>query len=172
MKFTRSAFIKGFVALALTLSLMTGLISEAFAASVKYNSFKRDIMNGSIDLDTDTIKCMLVTSSYTPDQDAHDKRDDITNEVSGTGYTAGGFELDNKTVTVDNTDNEGVFDADDETLSTATITARGAVCYKSRGGASSADELIVYIDFGSDITSTGGNFVVTWNAEGILNIGD
>ena len=59
-------------------------------ANVIYNRFKRDIANGNIDLDTDTIKVTLVTGAYTPDQDAHDKRDDITNEVSGTGDTAGG----------------------------------------------------------------------------------
>jgi len=139
-------------------------------ADVIYNSFKRDIMNGSIDLDTDTINVMLVTSTYTPDQDAHTKRSDITNEVSGTGYSAGGAALAGKAVTVDNTDNEGVFDANDLTWSTSTITARGAVLYKARGGASSADELICYIDFGSDKSSTAGNFTLQWAAEGILNL--
>jgi hypothetical protein len=139
-------------------------------ADVIFNSFKRDIMNGSIDLDTDTIKVMLVTSSYTPDQDAHDKRDDVTNEVSGAGYSAGGASLANKAVTADNTDNEGVFDADDVTWGSSTITARGAVLYKSRGGASSADELICYIDFGSDKSSSAGNFTLQWAAEGILNL--
>ncbi len=139
-------------------------------ASVIYNSFKRDIMNGALDLDTDTIKVMLVTSSYTPDQDSHTKRSDVTNEVSGTNYTAGGSALANKAVTADNTDNEGVFDADDLTWSTSTITARGAVLYKSRGGASSADELICYIDFGADKSSSAGNFTLQWDAEGILNL--
>lgn len=139
-------------------------------ADVIYNSFKRDLANGSIDLDTDTIKIMLVTSSYTPDQDAHTKRSDITNEVAGTGYSSGGATLANKSVAVDNTDNEGVFDADDVTWSGASITARGAVLYKSRGGASSADELIAYIDFGADKTASGGDFRITFNAEGILNI--
>jgi hypothetical protein len=139
-------------------------------ASVIYNSFKRDIMNGALDLDTDTIKVMLVTSSYTPDQDAHTKRSDITNEVSGTGYTAAGASLANKAVTADNTDNEGVFDADDLTWSTSTITARGAVLYKSRGGASSADELLCYIDFGADKSSSAGNFTLQWDAEGIINL--
>src|SRR6185295_325987 len=129
-------------------------------ASVIYNSFKKKIMDGSIDLDTDTIKVALVTSSYTPDQDAHDFFDDVTNEVAGTGYTAGGASLANKAVTADNTDNEGVFDADDVTWSSSTITARGAVLYKSRGGASSADELICYIDFGSDKSSSAGNFTL------------
>lgn len=139
-------------------------------ANVIYNSFKRDLMNGSIDLDTDTIKVMLVTSSYTPDQDAHTKRSDITNEVSGTGYSAGGASLANKVVSVDNTDNEGVFDADDLTWSSSTITARGAVLYKSRGGLSSADELICYFDFSTDQVSSSGNFTIQWNSEGIINL--
>lgn len=139
-------------------------------ADVIYNAFKKYIMNGSIDLDTDTINVMLVTSSYTPDQDTHEYRDDVTNEVSGTGYSAGGSALASKAVTADNTDNEGVFDANDVSWSTSTITARGAVLYKARGGASSADELICYIDFGSDKISTAGTFTIAWNAEGILNL--
>jgi hypothetical protein len=139
-------------------------------ADIIYNSFKRDIMNGSLDLDTDTIKVMLVTSAYTPDQDAHTKRSDITNEVSGTGYTAGGATLTNKVVSVDNTDNEGVFDADDVSWANSTITARGAVLYKSRGGAPSADELLCYLDFGTDKSSTAGSFSLLWNAEGIINL--
>lgn len=139
-------------------------------ANALYNSFKRDIMNGSIDLDTDTIKIMLVTSSYTPNIDTHTKRSDITNEVSGTGYTAGGATLANKAVTADNTNDRGVFDADDVSWTTSTITARGAVLYKSRGGASSADELIMYLDFSTDYTSTAGTFLITWNASGILTL--
>lgn len=138
-------------------------------ASVIYNSFKRDIMNGAIDLDTDTIKVALVTSSYTPDVDAHDNFDDVTNEVSGTGYTAGGATLGSAAVSVDNTDNEGVFDAADTTWSTSTITARGAVIYKSTGTASTS-KVICYIDFGSDKSSTAGNFTIQWAAEGILNL--
>lgn len=139
-------------------------------ANALYNSFKRDIMNGSIDLDTDTIKIMLVTSSYSPNIDTHTKRSDITNEVSGTGYTAGGATLANKAVTADNTNDRGVFDADDVSWTTSTITARGAVLYKSRGGASSADELIMYLDFSTDYTSTAGTFLITWNASGILTL--
>ena len=44
--------------------------------------------------------------------------------------------------------------------SSSTVTARGCVYYKSRGGASSADELVAYNDFGSDVSSTGGTFSV------------
>jgi len=136
---------------------------------VIYNSFKKKIMDGSIDLDTDTIKVALVTSSYTPDKDAHDFFDDVTDEVSGTGYTAGGATLGSVTVTADNTDNEGVFDAADTSWSTATITARAAVIYKSTGTASTSP-LICYIDFGADKVSTAGTFTIAWNSEGILNL--
>lgn len=136
-------------------------------ADLIYTSFKMDIMNGNIDLDTDTIKVMLVTSSYTPSA-AHNRRDDITNEVTGTGYTAGGATLASKTVT--NVSTAGVFDASDVVWTTSTITARGAVLYKSRGGASSADELICYLDFVSDKISTAGSFTIAWNASGILNL--
>lgn len=138
-------------------------------ADVIYNNFKKLIMNGGIDLDTDTIKVALVTSSYTPDQDTHDFFDDVTNEVVGTGYTAGGASLANKAVTADNTDNEGVFDADDVSWTTSTITARGAVIYKSTGTASTS-ALIAYLDFSTDKVSTAGTFTIAWNAEGILNL--
>jgi len=138
-------------------------------ADVIYNSFKRDIMNGGIDLDTDTIKVALVTSTYTPDQDVHDNFDDVTNEVSGSGYTAGGATLASAAVTVDNTDNEGVFDAADTSWTTSTITARGAVVYKSTGTASTS-KLICYFDFVSDKASSAGTFSISWNAEGILNL--
>lgn len=137
-------------------------------ADVIYNSFKKDVISGAINLASDTLKLMLVTSSYTPNQDTHTKRSDVTSEVSGTGYTAGGVTLANKTVTQDNTGNAGVWDADDIVWTTATITARAAVIYKSRGGAASADELIAYYDFGSDKTSTAGNFTITINTAGLL----
>lgn len=138
-------------------------------ANVLYNSFKRDIQNGAIDLDTDTIKILLVTSAYTADIDAHTKRSDITNEVGNSGtYAAGGSTIASASVTADNTNDRGVFDGTDSSWTGATITARGAVLYKSRGGASSADELIGYIDFGADKTSTNGTFLITYASTGIL----
>jgi hypothetical protein len=46
-------------------------------------------------------------------------------------------------------------------IPSATITAHAAVYYKHRGGASSADELVAYIDFGGDIVSTNGTFALS-----------
>lgn len=130
-------------------------------ASLLYNLFLNAWAKGNIDFDTDSFKVMLVTSSYTPNKDTHDFRNDVTNEVTGTGYSAGGAAV---TVTVNAVDTAN--DRQEITLggaswSTSTITARGAVYYKSRGGASSADEIIAYIDFGGDVSSSGGTFTLT-----------
>lgn len=129
-----------------------------------YNSYRADQLNGNIDLDTNTIRVMLVTSAYTP-LASHSKRSDVTNEVTGTGYTAGGITLTSPTVTV--VGSTAVFDANDVTWSNSTITARGAVIYKSTGTASN-DNLIGYIDFVTDQISSNGNFTIQWNAGGIL----
>lgn len=58
------------------------------------------MLNKEIDFDTDTIKAMLCAAGYTPDLDAHDYKNDVTNEVTGTGYTAGGATLASKTQTL------------------------------------------------------------------------
>lgn len=135
-----------------------------------YNGFKKNIQNGGIDLDSDTIKLALLTSAYTPDIDAHVNFSDVSaNEVSGTGYAAGGASLANKTVTQDNTGNAGVFDADDVSWPGSTITARYGILYKSTGTPSTSP-LIGYIDFVTNKISTGDTFTVQWDATGILKI--
>lgn len=131
-------------------------------SSILYNSCLEDEARGSIDFDTDTFKVMLVSSSYAPNKDTHTKRSDVTNEVSGTGYTAGGS-ASGVTVTKDIVNDRVDVAFAAVTWPTASITARAAVIYKSRGGASSADELVAYVDFGADITSTGANFVATFS---------
>lgn len=130
-------------------------------ASLIYNSCLDDMAKGAIDFDTDTFKTLLVTSSYTPNKDTHDKRDDVTNEVAnGNGYTTGGA-TSACTVTKDTANDKVTLSFAAVSWSTATITARGAVIYKSRGGASSADELVAYIDFGGDVSSSGGTFSIS-----------
>lgn len=136
---------------------------------VIYNSFKTNLMNGNIDLDTNSFKCMLVTSAYTPNQDMHVDRADVTNEVTGTGYTAGGVALTSLSVTQDNTFDRGEWDFADPVWPSSTITARGAVIYKDTGVAAN-DLLVAYIDFGSDKSSSGGEFRLTINSEGFLAV--
>lgn len=128
-------------------------------ASLIFNSAIDDMARNNIDFDTNTFKAMLVTSSYTANKDTHDKRDDVTNEATGTGYTAGGA-TSTVTVTKDTANDKVTIQFGAVSWATSTITARGCVYYKSRGGASSADELVAYNDFGSDVSSSGGTFSV------------
>jgi hypothetical protein len=113
---------------------------------------------GAIDFDTDTFKIMLVTSSYTPNKDTHTKRSNVTNEITGTGYTSGGTTT---TVTVTNdTANDRIdIDFSDVSWSSATLTAAAAVIYKSTGTAAS-DNLVAYLDFAGNVISTNGTFTV------------
>ena len=128
-------------------------------ASLIYNSFWDDVIRGLIDVDGVTVKVMLVTSSYTEDKDAHTKRSDVTNEVSGTGYTAGGA-VSSVTVTKDTTNDRVDIVLGQVSWPASTITARKAVYYVSRGGAASADELIAVSVFDSDVVSSGGPFTL------------
>ncbi len=137
-------------------------------ASLIFNSFFEDLARGAIDLDTDTFKVMLTTSAYAEDKDAHLKRSAVTNEVTGTGYTAGGATT-SVTVTKDTANDRLDISIGAASWPTSTITARKAVIYKSRGGASSADELVAVIDFGSDVVSTAGTFTLTASTLRIQN---
>lgn len=132
-----------------------------------YGLFLKSLANKEIDLDTDTLKVMLCTSSYSPNQDTHQYKSSVTNEVSGTGYTAGGKTLTGVTVTYDTGTNTLTLDADDVTWSSSTITARYAVFYDDTA---TDDPLIAYWDLGQDEVSSSGNFTLTISGSGIATI--
>lgn len=145
-------------------------------ASYIPNTFKGRLMGDTaqigtaINLASDTVKLMLLTSSHTPDVDAEVFIDDVSaNEIAASGtYSAGGVTL-TCTGSTDDTDDEGVFDATDVSITGATITARYAAIYKDTGTPSTSP-IIAVIDFGSNQASTGGTFTITFAAEGILNL--
>lgn len=137
-------------------------------ASLIFNRALELWAKGSIDFDTDTFKVMLTTSTYTENKDTHDFRDDITNEVTGTGYTAGGATV-TVTVTLDTANDRVDISLGSATWSSSTITARKAVYYKARGGASSADEVIAVNDFGSDVVTSSGTFTLNASTLRIQN---
>lgn len=132
--------------------------------SLIYNNCLDNLVRGTIDFDTDTFKVMLVTSAYTPNKDTHEFRSSVTNEVSASGSYAAGGGTTAVTVSLDTTNDRSDISFGNVSFTSATITARAAVIYKSRGGASSADELVAYVDFGSDQTSTNGTFTVTFSS--------
>jgi len=123
---------------------------------------------GSVDWLNDTIKVALLTSSYTPQQTTHEFFSAVsTFEVTGTGYTAGGATLANKTATTSS--NVAVLNADNVTWSNSTITARYAVIYKDTGTPSTSP-LLACVDFGSNYASSNGNFTIQWDATGIIRV--
>lgn len=135
-----------------------------------YGKFLLSLANKEIDLDTDTLKVMLCTSAYTPAQDTHQYKSDVTGEVSGAGYTAGGATLSGVTVTYDAATNKLVLDATDVAWSDATITARHAIIYDATPGSDATRPLIAYMSSDTDISSTSSTFQLTWHADGIASL--
>ena len=129
-------------------------------------SFKVGVLDGTFDFSSgtsQTFKIALYTSSAT--LDATTTAYSASNEVSGTGYSAGGETLSIAT----NPTSSGTtayLDFDDVTWSTATITARGALIYLADGGTNPA---VAVLDFGSDKTSTAGDFTIVFPAADASN---
>lgn len=118
-------------------------------------SFKTQLLTGTHDFTNgtgDTFKIALFTSAAT--LDATTTAYSTSNEASGTGYTAGGNTLTNVTPTSSGT--TAFTDFADTTWSSASVTARGALIYNS----TEADAAVVVLDFGSDKTSTAGDFTI------------
>jgi hypothetical protein len=140
-----------------------------------YDKFREGSFDGNaVDFESpggNGIKCALVTGSYTPDQNAHDFFDDITNEVSGTGYTAGGNVMSNGAATVDGSGNVTV-DLDDPATWTQDASgfsnARRAIIYHDTGTASSSRLIGYSNDFGSDQGNDSGDFSISVNASGLF----
>jgi len=130
-----------------------------------YSKFHLSALTTSLNYTSDTIKIMLCTSSYTPNQSTDQFKSSVTAEVVGTGYTATGATLASKTSATAAL--VATFDAADVSWSTSTITARYAVIYDSTPASDAARPLICYIDFGADVVSSGGTFTITFDTLGI-----
>lgn len=142
---------------ALLFTALFAVASQALATSMVYDSFLYDTASGTV-VKTDTFKCVLVTSAYTENRGAHTRRSDVTNEVTGTGYTAGGNTVV-PTFTNDTTNHRLTIVIPTTTWVSSTITARKMVCYKSTGTAAT-DPLLFVNDFGADVSTTAATFTV------------
>lgn len=148
------------------------------------NDAKEELLKGSFDLETDTIKVLLLDNStaYTFDPDAHEFVSDIADggttasEMGGTGYSR--KPLSSKSVTEDTADDEGVFDAADVTwtgLNAGTIQA--IVVYQQNGGDDTTpgdDRVLIVLDDATvadlPLATNGGDVTIGWAAEGLLNL--
>ena len=119
-------------------------------------SFRREILLGEHDLDTNSLKLALYTNAASLSDGTTVYT--TSNEVVGTGYSAGGVVLTGIDVTTDSS--VAVVSITDAVVSIATITARGALIYNS----SNANKAVAVFDFGADKTSTAGDFTVQFPA--------
>ena len=129
----------------------------AFTGNFMCTSFKQELLEGLHDFNAsggNVYKLALYDNTAT--LDASTTVYTTSGEISGTGYTAGGGTLVNVDPTSSGT--TGFCDFDDLTFSTATITARGALIYNSTNG----NRAVVVLDFGSDKTSTAGDFTIVF----------
>jgi|TARA_X000001382_G_scaffold129945_1_gene123288 hypothetical protein len=121
-------------------------------------SFKAEILDEQHDLIADTIKIALFTSSAS--LDAATTAYSTSNEVSGSGYSAGGETLTSKVVTTTGT--TAYFDAADPEWTSASFTANGALIYNSTNG----NKAIAVLAFGGDFTVSSGTFKIVFPAAG------
>ncbi len=132
----------------------------AFTGNYMCTSFKKELMEGKHNFTNgsgDTFKLALYTNSATFTASTTDYT--ATNEISGTGYSAGGGTLTNVTPTTSGT--TALTDFADLTFSSATITARGALIYNTTAGAGTGTtDSVVVLDFGADKTSSAGDFTI------------
>jgi hypothetical protein len=132
------------------------------------NSFKKYLLDQA--LSGADLYVMLLTSSHSTNIDTQEFIDDVSgNEITGTGYTAGGVQVAGVVTSQDNTNNEGVLDSNDLSWTSSTFTARYAVLYDNTGTPSTSRIWAIF-DLGSDRTVDGGTFLAQIAAEGLINL--
>lgn len=140
-------------------------------AATNFTNLPRNLAIARHNFSSDTLKVLLVSSIPTEaNLDAWVARSDVTNEVTGTGYTAGGiaqaFTLD----ALDTTNNRQSITLTNISSgwTSSTISAVGAIIYKN-SGTSTTDYLISFVDFGGTVASTNGPYSITYTAPLYIN---
>ena len=122
------------------------------------NSFKQEMLQAGQNLATDTLRMALYTafSDIGPETTAYT----TSNEVTGTGYTAGGELVTGATISTDTQTGTVYVNFDNVSWPGANFTARGALIYN----VTQANKSVAVLDFGSDKTFTSTNNTVTMPA--------
>lgn len=141
-------------------------------ASANFSNLPLHLANGAINFGTASFKCMLVTSVPTETNlDAWVNRSDVTNEVvAGGGYATGGVAVTATVSAVDTTNNRVsiTFSNLAPGWTTSTISAAAAIVYLN-SGLNTTDKLITMVDFGGTVSSTNGNYSVTFSTPLYIN---
>ena len=138
-------------------------------ASANYSNLPLHLANAAINFGTASFKCLLHSSVPSEaNLDGWVNRSDVTNEVTGTNYTAGGTAVTATVSAVDTTNNRVSVTFSNPSWANATITALAASIYVSTGNAAT-DKLVTMVDFGGSVTSTNGTFSVTLSTPLYIN---
>ena len=141
----------------------------AFSGNFMCSSFKQELLEGAHNFKNsggDTFKLAMYTNSAS--FNAATTAYTTSNEVSGAGYSAGGGTLTRVDPSLSGT--TALTDFADLTFSSATVTARGALIYNTTtGSGSGTTDTVVVLDFGSDKTSTAGDFTIQFPAADASN---
>lgn len=119
-------------------------------------------------LEAETHKILMVTDTYTPDFTVHDFRNDITNEVTGTGYSAGGQAFTTTEITLAS----GVltWDFADPSWASSTISNAMAGVTYTNVGADTTDQLLLLLDFVTAVSTSAGTLTIALAAGGAMTI--
>lgn len=140
-------------------------------ASSNFLALTDHLARAGINFAADSFKVLLVSAAPSEaNLDAWANRSDVSNEVTGTGYTAGGVAIALTVGSVDAANNRLAITPANLApgWTGATITAVGAVIFKSTGNAAT-DKLVTFVDFGGTVSSTNGNYAITFSAPLYIN---
>jgi hypothetical protein len=139
-------------------------------ASIAYNSCLKDAFLGRIVIGNSVFKAMAVGAAYIENKDSHTTRADITSEVSGTGYTAGG-QIVTATLTQDLTTEKTVVTFSSVTWANSTLSGvRKIIYYVANGGSASGDFLFGCNDLGADFSSSNNSLVIAPSTLTLTNL--
>lgn len=130
-------------------------------------------LNKEVNFLSDNIKVALVKDTWVPNQDTNQYWADVTpasNEVVGTGYTAGGAALASKTVSYDSTTNKTKITAANAQWPASTLTARYAVIYDDSPATNATKPVLGYVDFGANQSTSNTTFEIVWSTSGIFEL--
>jgi hypothetical protein len=137
-----------------------------------YGLFLESLVEGRINVRSDPMFCMLVTSAYVFSQHFHKYKSVITGEVVGSGYGSGGQEVTGLTPDYDSATKTLRLPAGNLNWPAVTFTGVvGGVLYmKPDGFPTNAMPLVAYLDFGMTVNKAGEAFYVNWAATGATKL--
>lgn len=140
------------------------------ATITPYLEFLKGRLTGAFDLTAVTLKLMLLDATHTPNLDSHDFVNDVSgDEVSGTGYSAGGFALSGALTQADTSGDRYLFKLNNVSAAGCTFDWRYAVIYRDTGTPSTSN-LVALIDPGALQSLSAATLAIAWHADGVFEM--